>query len=621
MTTDDTLIFPLNVYSALMQLYAGRVPFLSYGGLSQSDIQALSGPVSDKPASGNAARLASMLIESQWRRADQLLGSILSAAEARQHNKPHDAYVVKTDPYALRVLEVGCGSGELARLLAGRGFDVCAIDISAAAIPADPFPEVSSGSLQFIVCDFEKFEDQRGFDLLICNNSARYFMPLTLFYKAQSLLRPGGQMLICEEFASNRGAEPQPDTLPVLNHVLALAQRLGFDQSFVDDLTEETVRFQQAFIQLFGGALSELPALTGLTGTEIDNLYQALQADKLAAEQGRRCHALLSLTAAAEHGESRRPDTVYLRSAADLEPVAFKQVFERSFDVDFFPELWAWKYHGGRGASVVAERDGIAIAHYGGVVRDIHYFSRPCRAVQICDVMVMPDERSFFSRNGLFFKTAASMLEQYVGYRADNLLGFGFPNIKAMHVAERLGLYEKTDELMQIALAPANANALPAGWALEVAGFDPLAANQLWPAMLQGFPDAIIGVRDAEYLHYRYLQRPGQAYECLRLVCHGELKAMAFRRPHYDGYLVMDIIAATQDLPAAIQSVLQPAVTGGPSVFWLTAGQLPRVRYNTDNLLITDTGIQIPCNRWSRGPATSTLAGKWWLTAGDMDFL
>jgi hypothetical protein len=36
---------------------------------------------------------------------------------------------------------------------------------------------------------------------------------------------------------------------------------------------------------------------------------------------------------------------------------------------------------------------------------------------------------------------------------------------------------------------------------------------------------------------------------------------------------------------------------------------------------VRELQIEIPCNRWSHGPATETLAGAWWLTAGDMDFM
>jgi hypothetical protein len=34
-----------------------------------------------------------------------------------------------------------------------------------------------------------------------------------------------------------------------------------------------------------------------------------------------------------------------------------------------------------------------------------------------------------------------------------------------------------------------------------------------------------------------------------------------------------------------------------------------------------DLEIDIPCNSWTRGPQAQELAGAWWLTAGDMDFL
>jgi 2-polyprenyl-3-methyl-5-hydroxy-6-metoxy-1,4-benzoquinol methylase len=657
-TPDQSLMFPLNVYSALMRRHANQVPFLSYGGLSESELQTHSDSqaLADSQAHSavstaslsTPASLAATLIEAQWRRADQILCCVLLAAQSRQHGRADDSVTFADNSRAnkpgvnkpgvnkqavkqqrpFKVLDVGSGSAALAWLLAEHGFEVHALDNNAAAFDVEAADDVSQNSPHFIVCDFENFEHQGEFDVLIFNNSGRYFTPLTLFYKAQSLLRAGGQIVICEEFASNSAVEPDPDTLPVLEHVLALAQRLGFEVLSHADLTQNTTRFQQVFIQLFDCARADLPGLTDFSSDIIDELYLALQSERLASVQGARCHALISLRAPEHSQLASLRDDINLRNAADLSPAAFKLVFEASFDVEFSPELWSWKYDGGRAASVVAERDGVVIAHYGGVVRSIHYFGRVCCAVQICDVMVMPDRRSFFSRNGLFFKTAASMLEQHVGFRAENLLGFGFPNLKAMHVAERLGLYEKTDELIELSLMPTRAaglasDGLASDGIVQVVDFEsvlPL-VNRLWEKMLPAFSDAIIGVRDGNYLHHRFVQRPALDYECLTVSFEGEIKALAFRRAHNDGYLLMDIIAAAHDLPAALRAVLLPCESNKLSVFWLTAGQLFRVQHGEDALQVTTTGIQIPCNRWSRGPHAATLAGKWWLTAGDMDFL
>ena len=615
MTADKTKnnhaswIFPLNVYASLLQTLSGQSPWLVYGEMSAQELEGLQGlPAS---ATGLVSR-ADALIAAQHKRVQRMLATV----------QPPPAH----SEAASRVLEVGCGSGELVGMLLSRGLDAIGIDCSEAALASSTLSEATVQRLSY--CRFEEFTDSAGFDVLIFHNSARYFLPLTLFYKTLTLLRPGGQLLICDEFVANYADNRTAQPLPMLAHVLALAKRTGFECELHEDLTADTHRFQQVLTATITAMADQLPALAGESDAAICQLIVDLNDETSASAHGFRKHVLLSLRAPknAVVTASQQPDPVFLRSAADLPPEAYRPVFEASFSAPFDADVWAWKYHCGKGASVVAERGGLAIAHYGGVVRDILYFSQPCKAVQICDVMVLPEERGFFSRNSLFFKTAASMLEQYAGYNADNLLGVGFPNLKAMHVALRLGLYEKTDELMQIALSAKVSDDLQPrnNWSAFDAEFDDTLqkdTDRLWQHMRNGFADAIVGVRDADYLRYRFLQRPGLVYNCIKVMQGPDIKAVAFCRDHGDRRLLMDIIAPAECFEQALLAVLQSAHPHKPMHFWLTSGQLGRVISQTERYDITATGIQIPCNRWSPGPPTERLLNAWWLTAGDMDFL
>jgi SAM-dependent methyltransferase len=606
-TTDSTnkndflWIFPLNVYAALLRSLPGQSPWLVYGELSSDDFDALQ--VSDV----SLVELAGLLVSAQQKRVDRVLSALDCDVGAR-------------------VLEVGCGQGALVDLLASRGFEAIGIDRHAAVLANAALAHASAD--QLVCCSFEQYRDDAGFDTVIFHNSARYCLPITLFHKALELLRPGGQLLICDEFVvcNNDRVDPQP--LPLLDHVLALAKRMGFEVSSCEDQTADTHRFQQILVTVLERSQKALAELVCESDSTIQRLVTELQNETDASAHGERTHVLLSLHAprSVQGFKNQTLGAPVLRNAADLTPEAYRQVFEDSFSVPFDPALWSWKYHSGRGVSVVAERGGQAVAHYGGVIRQIVYFSEPRKAVQICDVMVSPQERGFFSRNSLFFKTAASMLEQYAGYKADNLLGFGFPNLKAMHVAQRLGLYDKTDELMQIALAPhSTQEPLSDGnWRVCAADFGgalQARAEQLWQQMKAGFSDAILGVRDGDYLSYRFLQRPGLSYNCYTVMQGQDVKAVAFSREHGDRQLLMDIVAAPEHLEDALLSILRTAGQNKPYHFWLTAGQLARVTTQAEHFYITATGIQVPCNRWSPGPETQRLKNAWWLTAGDMDFL
>lgn len=606
---NESWIFPLNVYASLMHTLTGQSPWLVYGEMTAQELHELQSP---RTYSAWMESHASGLLAAQHKRVQRLLEAIQTPPVQ--------------SPSALRVLEVGCGSGALVSMLLSRGFDASGIDCCEPALINSRLEQTVMHRLR--CCPLQEFTDNASFDVLIFHNSARYFLPLTLFFKALTLLKAGGQLLICDEFVASSADHSSPQPLPMLEHVLALAKRTGFECELCEDLTADTQRFQQVLTGLVAGMSDQLPTLTGESRAAIAQLVVDLNDETSASASGYRKHMMLSLRAPfTQVGHvNQRPGPVYLRNAADLSPEAYRQVFESSFSVPFNAELWGWKYLCGKGASVVAERNGQAIAHYGGVVRDILYFSQPARAVQICDVMVLPEERGFFSRNSLFFKTAASMLEQYAGYNADNLLGVGFPNIKAMHVAQRLGLYDKTDELMQITLASKVSDDIQSNsdWTVSKAEFDVTlqqCVDDLWQQMRPGFADAIIGVRDADYLRYRFLQRPGLTYDCIKVVQGADIRAVAFCRDHGDRRLLMDIIAAPEHIEQALLAVLQSANQELPMHFWLTSGQLSRVISQAGRFDVTATGIQIPCNRWSPGPPTDRLINAWWLTAGDMDFL
>src|SRR5262249_28684049 len=95
----------------------------------------------------------------------------------------------------LRVLEVGCGPGDLAARLLEEGFLLTAIDVSEEQVLAARRKGVPA-----IQSDFLSFEGQ-GFDVVLFTRSLHHIWPLEdAIRKIRSLLRPGG-LILADEFA------------------------------------------------------------------------------------------------------------------------------------------------------------------------------------------------------------------------------------------------------------------------------------------------------------------------------------------------------------------------------------------------------------------------------------
>ena len=93
------------------------------------------------------------------------------------------------------VLEIGCGTGQLTRQLAGRGFNMTAIDIGAAMI-ATAARHVADPMTRFHVCSFEQFAGRGRFDLIVSATAFHWIDPAIGWSKSARLLHPGGWLAL-----------------------------------------------------------------------------------------------------------------------------------------------------------------------------------------------------------------------------------------------------------------------------------------------------------------------------------------------------------------------------------------------------------------------------------------
>jgi SAM-dependent methyltransferase len=93
------------------------------------------------------------------------------------------------------VLEIGCGTGQFTRHLAGRALNLTAIDIGAAMVQAAR-RHVADAIVRFQVCSFEDFPDAGPFDLVVSATALHWVDPSVGLAKAARLLRPGGWLAL-----------------------------------------------------------------------------------------------------------------------------------------------------------------------------------------------------------------------------------------------------------------------------------------------------------------------------------------------------------------------------------------------------------------------------------------
>lgn len=311
--------------------------------------------------------------------------------------------------------------------------------------------------------------------------------------------------------------------------------------------------------------------------------------------------------------------------------VEMRQLFERIFHKPMSEQFWRWKYRADCGHALGVWQDNELVAHYGGIGADIVMDGQTKRAVQIVDVMVDPAVRNAVRRTSPFFLATSTFLERFIGYQQPYLLGYGFPSHRHLQLAEHLKLYAPVGDMSELSFAPAPAATLCSvfhKWEqLTAQNIDAHASelNALWQQMQQSLPAAIIVRKDAERLRYRYLEHPEHQYELwlLRKQLTGSAVAVVALKREAERVLLMDAVGALAMLPNALHLSARLAWKRWqlPLALWLSTAQLQTMDLPARLLQVTPLPICTPANIWTAGPTPAEIKDRWWLMAGDTDFL
>lgn len=516
-----------------------------------------------------------------------------------------------------RILEVGIASDQTVSLLTGQGYEV-------QHISPDSYPLIhAKRSLETDNCTNnyppESCEASfESFDVLLFQESVQHIDPLTLFNEAVDLLPLLGDLIFIDEFALKYD-ESGSETLYLLKDLLALAGRFGFELLARIDLSCEASTSIESRLHLCALHRGSLIRDLGLTAEQLTKLDDSNQIRRKLYARQHYGYALIHL----------RKKTIpqwRLRTMEKTHAPEMLSLFKKTFHQEMTQAFWKWKYGSNSAHALSVWEDHQLIAHYGGVSRQILYFGQPKTAVQIADVMVDSSKRGIFTKKGALFLMMATFLERYIGYGKSYFIGFGFPNDRHMKVAELLGLYAEVGYMVEFSWGPRSRFPL---WQTRLQLLDQAPANSLiihanecWQRMAADLQDAIIGIRNWEYLSQRYLSHPTHHYQILLIKNRfgGKARGILVLRFDPEGCEIIDFIAPLAEIPLLVEHARRLAsLHGAIRVFC-------RITENFAHHFAATGGIQhpvnirIPTNVWSEGPPLEILKNHWWLMSGDMDF-
>lgn len=136
------------------------------------------------------------------------------------HNRVYHSYLLKHLPvHRERAIDIGCGTGEFSRILGKYFKEVTALDLS-----DEMLGKTRASSLRNVTCvkaDFMKYDiEPLSYDCIVTIATAHHLPLEEFFRKAETLLRPGGVLMVLDLFRSADIADYMFDFISVPLNIL-----------------------------------------------------------------------------------------------------------------------------------------------------------------------------------------------------------------------------------------------------------------------------------------------------------------------------------------------------------------------------------------------------------------
>lgn len=315
----------------------------------------------------------------------------------------------------------------------------------------------------------------------------------------------------------------------------------------------------------------------------------------------------------------------HCRWASEYDQEDLLALFQSAFGHAMPAKLWAWKYANRSNYGVLAHREGKVVAYYGGLPRSLWIEGKMQLGVQICDVMVAPEERGILSRRGAFIQTTFAFLNSKIGPDKTYQIAFGFPSGRHAKLGEKTGFYTAADALLEVEWPTTQSTMTRFNLRTTTLTLrDEDNINLLWHAMQQSLADYMLPQKDAQFLKWRYLEHPTQQYITKIVFSRWRriILGIYVLKDHGvdQGIELIDLLGIPSTLSTLLQSARNLAADmNRKRLFgWITPAILTWLPNPSASSKITDIYL------YDGTPDTPQLAkklqSKVWLMGGDTDF-
>ena len=239
------------------------------------------------------------------------------------------------------------------------------------------------------------------------------------------------------------------------------------------------------------------------------------------------------------------------------------RLFEEAFGQQPGRDWFEWKYGAGRsGALGLWDPAGRLMAHCAGIPRSIAWRGGPVAGLQSGDVMVSREIRGLVMRKGPFQQVCSGFFATRVGSAGSGRpyrFAWGFPNQRHLRLGVTLGLYWDAGSISELRW-PARRQRLSPWYscvplAVDAADFE-RQVDATWQAMAADLQDYVLGVRDSNYVRWRFLARPDRQYQlfALRRRMTGKMLALVVMRIGEGKAELLDVVGPRSAFPHAVRA-------------------------------------------------------------------